>query len=73
MDADYDPSADHNILGLKSTKKKKKNKFAQALARKKPNFDPGETNTKFQNIPVNTFQLQEEYYVVDLITHKKVR
>ena len=45
MDADYDPSQDQGILGLKATKKKKKNKFAQALARRKPTFDPGESNT----------------------------
>ena len=46
MDADYDPSQDQGMLGLKATKKKK-NKFAQALARNKPTFDPGESNTSF--------------------------
>ncbi|KAK2178143.1 hypothetical protein NP493_560g01097 [Ridgeia piscesae] len=56
MDADYDPSADHNMLGLKSTKKKKKNKFAQALARKKPNFDPDDKTFE---------QYFDEYYKLD--------
>ena len=37
MDADYDPTQ----VVEKSSKKKKKSKFKQALSKSKPVFDPG--------------------------------
>ena len=42
MDCDYDPNEDRSYgLDPQAKKKKKKSKFAKALEKKKPVFDPG--------------------------------
>ena len=46
MDADYDPTVDRSFgLGVQR-KKKKKSKFAQAVEKKKPVFDPSKLCTR---------------------------
>ena len=48
MDADYNPTVDRSFgLGVQR-KKKKKSKFAQAVEKKKPVFDPSKKKVVHQ-------------------------